>query len=83
MCNHVFDCTNGNVCSNFVNYFELMKKQTRNNKKIIRLPAIKLESSRKSFYFNGAKSFNDLPINLREIESRSQFRSKLNEYFKN
>ena len=83
MCNLVFDCLNGNVCSNFVNYFELMKNQTRNNNKLIRLPAIRLESSRKSFYFNGAKSFNDLPINLREIESRSQFRSKLNEYFKN
>ena len=51
MCNLVFNCINGNFCSNFVNYFEIMKNQTRNNKKIIRLPAIKLESSRKKVLF--------------------------------
>ena len=59
-----------------------MENQTRNNNKLIRLPAIRLELSRKSFYFNKAKSFNNLPINLREIELRSQFRSKLNKYLK-
>ena len=51
------------------NYFELMchGKATRNNKCSLRLPPIKLESSKQSFYYGGAKLFNFMP----EEERRS------------
>lgn len=81
MSNLLFDCLNGNVWSNVVNYFELMKdSNTKQHYKLIRLPAIRFESSRKIFYFNVAKSFNDLPNKIRKVESRCQFLLKLNEY---
>ena len=82
LCIQVFDCIHGATCSNFQNYFEIMDNRTRNKNKIIRLPKIKLESSRKSFYFNGAKCFNELPLSIREIDTKSKFRSVLNEFFK-
>ena len=82
LCIQVFDCIHGATCSNFLNYFEIMDNRTRNKNKLIRLPKIKLESSRKSFYFNGAKCFNELPLLIREIDTKSKFRSVLNEFFK-
>ena len=47
---------------NFVNYFKVMENNTKikkTEKKLIRLAAIKLESSRESSSFNGAKCYND------------------------
>lgn len=77
ICSQVFDCLSNNTCRNFINYFELLNNQTRNQKKLIRLPAIKLESSRKSFFFNGAKCYNDLPLHVREAETKKQFKKFL------
>ena len=52
----------------FDNYFDVTKhgKQTRNNKCMIRLPRINLESSRTSLYYGGAKVFNNLPLKERQ-----------------
>ena len=52
----------------FDNYFDITKhgKQTRNNKCMIRLPRINLESSRPSLYYGGAKVFNNLPLKERQ-----------------
>ena len=52
----------------FDNYFDVTKhgKQTRNNKCMIRLPRINLESSRSSLYYGGAKVFNNLPLKERQ-----------------
>ena len=37
--------------------------------------------ARKSFYFMGAKIYNDLPIELRKIESNLDFENKVTEHF--
>ena len=81
VCLQVFDCINGDVCENFKTYFELLNNNTRNKNKLLRLPRIKLESSRHSFYFNGAKTYNELPLSIRKETSRSKFPSSLNNYF--
>ena len=73
ICSQVFDCLSNRACTNFTNYFELMDNCTRNKNKLLRLPAIKLESSRKSFFFNGAKSYNELPLRVREAKTKKQF----------
>ena len=48
----------------FDNYFILQKynKNTRNNNYSIRLPRVEVEVARQSFYFYGAKLYNELPI---------------------
>ena len=45
------------------NYFEILNhgKHARNNNCSLKLPPIKLEISKQSFYYGGVKSFNSLP----------------------
>ena len=52
------------MCENFKDYFTLMNNSTRNRGKLLRLPRVKLESTKESFYFNGANFFNSLAIQL-------------------
>lgn len=81
LCLQVFDCLSGDVCEDFQSYFEIMKNNTRNQNKIIRVPSIKLECSRKSFYFNGAKHYNELPLHIRKAETKNNFINLLDTYF--
>ena len=52
---YVHQCLTNNVCKNFENYFEVIESKinTRNNGTLIRLPKVKLEVTRKSFFFQG------------------------------
>ena len=68
-CIQVFSCINGNVCNNFEGYFNVMENNTRNAKKLLRLLSVKLESTKKSFKFTGAKLYNELPIEVRSATS--------------
>ena len=81
LCLQVFNCLSGNVCENFKSYFELTNNETRNKNKLIRLPVIKLECARKSFYFNGAKQYNDLPLIIRTAETKENFITLLDKKF--
>ena len=67
------------VCENFENYFSLNKTGvcTRNNNIMARLPYVKLEAARKSFYFQGAKIYNELPREIRSETSHLKFKSLL------
>jgi hypothetical protein len=49
-----------------------MKDQTRNNGYQLKLPKIRLEYSRRSFYNMGAKLYNDLPLIKHSKSRRSQ-----------
>ena len=51
----VFDCVHGNVCHSYNNYFTIMSNKTRNCKNLLRLPKIRSETTKMSFYFNCAK----------------------------
>ena len=66
LCVQVLKCLNGNVC-------EFLNNNTRNRGKLLRLSQVKLESTKKGFYFNGAKHFNSLLVNLRSTSSLSEF----------
>ena len=64
ICSLVEKCIQGRIeHETFDNYFEMAchVKETRNNNISIRLPRIKLELTKQSFYFGGAKLFNTLP----------------------
>ena len=82
-CQLVRQCIDGNICSNFKNYFEMQTydKATRNRGYQLKVPKIRLEYSRGSFYFIGAKLYNSLPLNIRKTECYSSFDRLLTEYF--
>ena len=54
---------------------------TRKKGKTAKLPKVKLDFARRSFYFLGASFFNSLPLNLRNIDSRVLFRKALDDYY--
>ena len=62
ICKFVRKCLDGQA-TKFVNYFKLIDRSsgTRNNKCSIRLPSVKLESNRNSFFCSGAYVYNKLP----------------------
>ena len=62
----VHRCINGKAIKNFENYFEVLESKisTRNNGKMTRIPKVKLDAARSSFYFQGALAFNNLPREL-------------------
>ena len=63
-CSFVKQCLDGKSCESFQNYFQINKhsKGTRNSNKLLKLPSVKLKFGKKSFRFQGAKIFNELPL---------------------
>ena len=81
-CGLVRKCLDKNICSNFHNYFHLNDHQlnTRNSRYMLKIPKIKLETARSSFYFMGAVIYNKLPLNIRKIEDYNEFQKNLKEF---
>ena len=77
----VYKCLNGELCSNFQDYSELNqnKMNTRNNNISVRVPRVKLEFARNSFYFMGANIYNELS---REIRASDNFKQQVKQHFK-
>ena len=82
-CKVVKKCLDGKLCKQFEKYFEINEhsKRTRNRNKLLKLPNIKLEFGRKSFRFQGARIFNNLPLEIREIQYAAEFRRGLTAHF--
>ena len=78
-CVLVKQCMDRNVCNNYHDYFERIQhvKNTRNNGISVRIPKIRLESTKCAFYYNRAIEFNKLPKDIREIDSFMLFKRKL------
>jgi hypothetical protein len=64
-------------------YFERLQheKNTRNNGFSLKIPKIRLESTKSAFYYNGAIRFNKLPFDVRATGSFMQFKRALKEHF--
>ena len=62
-----------------IGYFEVNNhsKQTRNANFLFKVPRIKLETARGSFYYMGVKFYNDLPLNLRKSYKEFERQLKL------
>ena len=73
---------NDNVCENFNDYFAINyhAKSTRNRNKLLNLPWVKLEFSKRSFKYMGVMLYNDLPLNVRACENDQNFRKLFNDY---
>ena len=72
---------NGDVCSNFKDYFNMKKHHlgTRSRKTFLQTPKVNLEIAKNGFFFMGAKLYNLLPIDI--SESADDFEDKLNSFF--
>ena len=58
-----------------MDYFEYVSHEysTCNNNKLLRLPKIKPESSKKSFFYSGAKVYNTLPNHITTVDHKHEF----------
>ena len=63
-------CIEGEICNNFRNYFEINQhtKSTRISGTLLKLPNLKLEFFRRSFCYSGAKLYNELPREIRQVD---------------
>ena len=80
----VHRCVQKDVCQTFEKYFKLRSTnsiKTRNSNIMVELPRVKLEVARKSFYFQGANLYNELPREIRLEKSFTKFKSLLKLYF--
>ena len=79
----VRQCLGNDICSNFCGYFQVNDhdKDTRNKAILVRLPRVKLEFNRQSFRFAGAKIYNELPIEIRDVEDFKTFCHMLDNHF--
>jgi len=80
-CKMVRKCLNGETCCNLNDYFSLNlhEMSTRNKNSLLKLPKINLEFGRKSFKYQGAKLYNDLPLTIRN--SKTKFNTLLDKHF--
>ena len=67
-------CLANNVCENFDFNLNLHEKNTRNKGILMKLPKIRLEFEKKSFYFQGAFLFNSLPQSISHFEGYDYFK---------
>ena len=76
---YVHRCINGITNSHFEKYFQVQNSRinTRNNGHMIKIPKVKLEAARSSFYFQGAVAFNKIPREVRMEKDLTKFKSLL------
>ena len=82
-CLLAFKCINNMTSDSFKSYLSLNyhEKTTRNNGKLIRVPKIRLEAARKSFYFQGASKYNKLPVYIRDTDYIVIFKNSIRTHF--
>ena len=80
----IFKCLQGTNIQNFVCYGERLNNNycTRRNKTTSRIPRVKTEAAKKSFWFQDPACFNELPIDIQNLESFVAFKHKLKEHLK-
>ena len=84
LCTFVHKCLHSEgVFKEFKDYFKVGRTNanTRHNGTNIEIPKIKLETARKSTYYQGATIFNELPTNLREETDFRIFKKVLHQIF--
>jgi hypothetical protein len=70
-------CLDGSTCSNYNNYFQILSNRTRNNGILLKLPRLRLEYARGSFYYAGAVLYNELPCAIRTTQNFNKFKTML------
>ena len=81
-CYLIFKCLQGTTIPNFASYAERVSHNygTRGNKATLRVPRVRTEAAKKSFWFQGPSCYNELPIEIRSLESFVVFKHRLKEH---
>ena len=65
---------------NFTKRSQVSKYETRRANDL-QIPRPRLEMTKKSFSYKGAKVWNDIPNNIRTVESAKLFKKQVRNYF--
>ena len=78
----IFKCLQGTTIPNFASYAERVshKYGKRGNKANLRVPRVRTEAAKKSFWFQGPSCYNELPVEIRSLESFVVFKHRLKEH---
>lgn len=78
----VFKCVNNIAPEMFKEYFVKLSHNyfTRRNGLDLLVPIVHTESAKKGCFYSGAQAFNNLPPNLKELESLLMFKTKLKDF---
>ena len=76
-------CLEGRTCTSFRDYFKVQShgRGTRNDGYRLEIPFIKLKYAKSGFYSMGVTLYNELPLNIRKIESFNLFRKNVLKIF--
>ena len=82
-CKLVRKCIDKDICDIFKDYFAIQDhgKETRNATNSLKMPKIRTEYARKSFYYTGAKIYNELPLKIRKITNATAYENSLKDHF--
>ena len=82
-CVTVKKCLDKEICENYHDYFEVNQTmiRTRNQGFLLKIPKIRLESTKRAFYFSGAKLFNELPLDIRSENNFNVFKKKISSFY--
>ena len=77
----IFKCLQRTI-PNFASYIDKVDHTyyTRGNSSTLRLPKIRTEAASKSFKFQGPSCYNEVPINIRKLNSLVLFKHQLKEH---
>ena len=77
-CLFVKKCLDQTVCDEFKDYYKIIQHNynTCNKGFLLKLPKMRTEYGKRSVLFNGAKIYNELPIEIRKIENFKLFMKK-------
>ena len=78
----IFKCLQGSTIQNFASYGERVCHNygTRGNKATLRVPRVRTEAAKKSFWFQGPSCFNELPIHIQSLDSIVVFKHQIKEH---
>ena len=54
---------------------------TKNSGFLLKVPKMRLDLGKTSFFYAGTKLYNDLPLGIRKSQSVTAFRNKINDHF--
>ena len=82
--NLTFECLKGSPPMFFKDYFKVFKTihNTRGSGKNLMLPKVRTETARRSFYFKASKRFNDIPNEMKDLNSVMIFKTRILEFFR-
>ena len=83
VCKLVRKCIDEDICDVFKDHFTIQNhgKGTRNAENSLKMPKIRTEYARKSFYYTGAKTYNELPLKIRKITNATEYEKSLKDFF--